>query len=496
VKHYPQQSSRSKLDVLSRQNRRQTKILLTFIDFRLPGLRQLSINNLNKILVALGVVEMFGKQRIHPVRKSSFWFAILAGMVGIGYFGSAQAHTLHITDDAHVDMANMAANFGSSPYLIVQNTSSHKGRRDRRHDANDRHGHKGRRISNKATYVNFSLATLPRLIQATDIEKATLRIWVDKVITPGPVDLHVVNTPWDENLLTGATVPGSGYVDTLNLTTADEGRYLTVDITNLLQDWIDLPSSDYGLAIIPGDGDVHVRFDSKENRQTSHPMEIEVAYIGPEGPVGPSGPQGERGPMGLTGPQGPAGAQGETGPMGPMGFTGPQGPAGPEGPAGPQGEQGAPGPAGPAGADRQVVAWSASDTRGDWIHCNHENTIESGSVIMNKVDHNVGGAYDPKTGAVTAPVDGVYMFCLSFLHGMASDDAINLRLFVNGTYANNNGNDHFMYDTTNYPSIHFMHSCMTVDLKAGDVAQIQAFACEGVYESTNNHHERFFGFKL
>jgi hypothetical protein len=439
---------------------------------------------------------------IQYMKKAHQQFTMLAGMFLLAGVTSVQAHTLHVTDDTHVDMVNTASNFGSYPGLIVKHTPQNKKRSDDRYEHHDNHKEKNHRTGDKASYVNFSLASLPNLIAAPDIEKATLRIWVDKVHTAGPVDLHLLYSPWDENLLTGAILPNSGYVSTLNLTEEDEGHYYTVDITNVLQGWVDFPSSNYGLAFIPGDGDVYVRFDSKENQQTSHPMEIEVAYIGPEGPQGPQGPQGEQGPRGLTGLQGPAGPQGPQGPkgeQGPMGFTGPQGTMGPQGPAGPQGEQGPrglPGPAGPAGADRQVVAWSASDTRGDWVSCSRENTLESGKVVMNHVDHNVGGAYDPTTGAVTAPSDGVYMLCLDFLHGIAGNDYVNFRLFVNGTFANGGGNDHFLYDTSDYRDIHFMHACQTIQLKAGDKAQIQAFACDGVQETKDNNYERFYGFKL
>ena len=447
---------------------------------------------------------MFAVQSILCARIKAFPIAILAALFGVTYIGAVHAHTLHVTDDAHVNMATGAANFGASPKLIVQNVGESDDKDVGEDHYKDRGRHRNTRQANndKASYVRFSMATLPKLMAATDIEKATLRIWVDKVITPGPVAVHLVNAAWDENLITATTVPDSGYVDTLYLTAADEGRFLTMDVTGILQGWVDLPSSNYGLAFIPGNGEVNVRFDSKEDTQTSHPMEIELAYVRPQGLQGPQGPQGERGPMGMAGPQGPAGLQGPPGPQGepgPMGWPGLQGAAGPQGPAGPQGEPGPMGPAGPqgpAGVAPPVVAWSASDTTGDWISCNQQDSLESGKVVMNKVDLNVGGAYDPKTGAITAPVDGVYMLCLSFLTGMAGDDTINLRLFVNGTYANGGGNDHFLYDTNDYPPLHFMQACQMVELKAGDTAQIQAYQCDGVYENTDNNHERFFGHKI
>ena len=143
-----------------------------------------------------------------------------------------------------------------------------------------------------------------------------------------------------------------------------------------------------------------------------------------------------------------------------------------------------------------TVAWSASDTKGDWVSCSSGNTVSSGKVVMNKVDVNIGNAYNPANGEVTAPADGAYMLCMNFLGGGASDDYINFRTFVNGTFANNNGNDHFLYDTNDYVAHHFYSACQLIEVNEGDKIQIQAYGCSGVYEDTDNNHERYYGFRL
>lgn len=142
---------------------------------------------------------MFGIQNNQRTGNHSLRLILLAGLFGLFQLTSVQAHTLHVTDDVYVDMVDIDTNFGSNPNLVVQNVS----------------------ISNRSganqAYMNFSLTTLPNVINGTDIEKATLRIWVDKVNTPGLVKLHLVNASWDENLLTGATIPSTGYIASLNI---------------------------------------------------------------------------------------------------------------------------------------------------------------------------------------------------------------------------------------------------------------------------------------
>jgi len=96
-----------------------------------------------------------------------------------------------------------------------------------------------------------------------------------------------------------------------------------------------------GIALIPSLGsDIRVAFDSKENLQTSHMMELDITPAGGlPGPAGPPGPAAADGIDGAAGPVGPAG------PPGPRGSTGRTGTRGPRGPQGVRGSQGLAGPA-------------------------------------------------------------------------------------------------------------------------------------------------------
>jgi hypothetical protein len=79
--------------------------------------------------------------------------------------------------------------------------------------------------------------------------------------------------------------------------------------------------------------------------------------------------RGEQGPQGLQGEIGPAGPAGETGPAGPTGATGAtgaQGPQGIQGPEGPQGPVGTPAPALEIEYSADEVSWSSTYTAGDY----------------------------------------------------------------------------------------------------------------------------------
>ena len=125
----------------------------------------------------------------------------------------------------------------------------------------------------------------------------------------------------------------------------DRNHFLVVDVTELVQEWLDRTLENNGLVLMPNVAGVSVEFDSKENAATSHEPELEITLraTGSAGPPGPPGPPGAAGTAGLQGPAGERGLQGPPGPPGPAGPPGSAGPPGLAGPAGPRGTDGAPG---------------------------------------------------------------------------------------------------------------------------------------------------------
>ncbi len=228
------------------------------------------------------------------------------------------------TADTYVVQSKSGANFGTSASLTVQ-------------------------AGGTSSYVQFSLGSLPSGITSSQLNKATLRLFVTGRVTPGNFDVYLVNGSWTEKALTYSTLPplGSSVALAVPITSSSLNNFVEVDVTSAVQSWIAGTQQNYGLALTPSpSSSISVSFNSKESTETSHEPQLVLNFNGPAGPAGPMGPQG------LTGAQGP---QGLTGAQGAPGLTGPQGPAGPQGTPGPQGLQGAQGvqgpqgPAGPAG---------------------------------------------------------------------------------------------------------------------------------------------------
>lgn len=242
---------------------------------------------------------------------------LLSILLGIG--GVAHADTLRVVADTQTSQAARTANYGRAFSVSANNLT----------------------LKHTSGLVRFDLSPLP---PGAAVELATLRLWVNRVSNPGILDVHLADAMWNEATVTGLSAPPVGaQVGSLTVEVPQKNNWLTLDVTSVVQEWIAGTLANNGLALVGDPADpLSVGFDSKENRLTSHPMELEVyvSAAGPAGPPGPQGPPGEDGLPGEPGPQGPPGLQGLTGPQGPAGPQGESGPQGSQGPAGPQGPQG------------------------------------------------------------------------------------------------------------------------------------------------------------
>jgi hypothetical protein len=189
------------------------------------------------------------------------------------------------------------------------------------------------------SFLKFDLSTLPADITADNVEKATLKLYVSKLTRAGSFDIFKVAADWDETTITDLTAPPLDQVVATGVPISQGKIFVTVDLTNLVMDWLNGTTPNYGISILPNTTGIFVNFDSKEGAATSHEPQLEIVLqeVGPEGPQGIQGPQG---------PQGPKGDKGDTGPQGPIGLTGIQGPQGVQGPQGPKGDKGDQGPQG------------------------------------------------------------------------------------------------------------------------------------------------------
>ena len=245
---------------------------------------------------------------------------LVAGTLGAPALWAVDAP---LVGDTYITSASPAANFGTAATVNISSAST--------------------------GLVQFDLTTIPSPSGA--IGQAYLRVFVNKVNAAGTLAFMLVNQPWNEL----SVANNSGLTFGPSFITSPVGvmdSFVLVDVTAQVQNWINTPGSNHGIAIA-GTGGADVLLDSKESSATSHPASLELLIVGPAGPTGPLGVTGPTGVNGATGPTGTAGAigtTGATGVTGPAGASGSSGPAGPTGVAGITGVTGPTGPLGHAGA--------------------------------------------------------------------------------------------------------------------------------------------------
>jgi hypothetical protein len=233
-----------------------------------------------------------------PAYPLSRWLTVWILLLCASAVASATQATL--SGDSFVSTSRPSSNFGGLSNLYVGNGNT--------------------------VLLQFDLSSLPAGTTAGEIASATLRLYVNRIYTPGAVSMLAVTSPWSESGVTSATAPTLG-ADVGTFSIAQAYIYVAVDVTALVKGWVGTPSSNDGIAITASGASAVL--DSKENDQTGHPAELDITLSGPQGPAGPvgltgpAGPTGPTGPQGIQGPAGPSGATGATGPMGPTGAQGP-----------------------------------------------------------------------------------------------------------------------------------------------------------------------------
>jgi len=126
----------------------------------------------------------------------------------------------------------------------------------------------------------FKFKLTPNLTPGTTgsrVGKATLKLFVAGVNTPGTFDVFRVNGAWDEATVTGNTAPPIGNME--GAITVDDTlvtKWITLDVTQLVKDWLDGVLPNEGIVLIANGGVGNVIFNSKENQATSHEARLEV----------------------------------------------------------------------------------------------------------------------------------------------------------------------------------------------------------------------------
>lgn len=208
---------------------------------------------------------------LRAVRKALSGFALL------GVFLDVAAAQIPATDDSFTTSSSPANNFGTQSSVDVIGP-----------------GVNG--------YIRYDLTALPAGLTGANVNKATMRLYINGVTTAGTFDVYEVTGSWTEGTITYNNAPPLGAkVASAIMIQASKRYFIDVDVTQAVQDWLNQVQGNYGLGLVASSGSsISVSFDSKENTSTSHDPELIVSLIS----VGPQGPQGPTGPAGATGAQG------------------------------------------------------------------------------------------------------------------------------------------------------------------------------------------------
>ncbi|MGA2961835.1 MAG: DNRLRE domain-containing protein [Candidatus Korobacteraceae bacterium] len=187
------------------------------------------------------------KRRFSWVLSFGFGIATLLLLVS-----AASAQSAPPVGDTIVDSSNPSTNFGSAPNLAVG--------------------------SGQSSLIQFDLSVLPAGLTASQISKASLRLFVNDVITSGGIDVSPVTSAWSESAVTYNTAPTVGAPVVSNVPVSTTNTFLVIDITSTVQQWITSPAQNFGVEITnaAAQPSTTVLFDSKESTLTSHEPELEI----------------------------------------------------------------------------------------------------------------------------------------------------------------------------------------------------------------------------
>lgn len=154
-----------------------------------------------------------------------------------------------VTAPTIADTNTSASNAGSLPMVVVSPTAT--------------------------GLVKFDLSGLPDGTQGTDIAKATLVFFVKSATATGNVQVAPVATgsSWSEASAVASVSTGAA---TSSVSVTQGSAFYTLDVTTAVQDWVDTPANNLGLALTP-QTTASITLDSKENTLTSHPAYLEIS---------------------------------------------------------------------------------------------------------------------------------------------------------------------------------------------------------------------------
>jgi len=190
---------------------------------------------------------------------------LLLGLLTV--MGQAQ---ISPSDDAYVNSAAPTTNYGAATTLNLQSAAD-------------------------TAFIRFDLTAVPAGYTGSSIAKATLKLYVNSATTAGSFNVDYVIGTWTEKTITYSLQPaiGTTIAASVPLTTASKGKYVEIDVTAAVVEWLNGTQANDGIALVANSPFV-ATFDSKENTSASHPPELDLVFAGIAGITTTSG-------SGLTG---------------------------------------------------------------------------------------------------------------------------------------------------------------------------------------------------
>ena len=174
------------------------------------------------------------------------------------------------SDDAYVNSAAPTANYGAVTTLNLSSAAD-------------------------TGFIRFDLTAVPAGYTGSSVAKATLKLYVNSVTTAGSFNVDYVTGTWAEQTIKYDLQPaiGTTIAASVPLTTASKGKYVEIDLTAAMVEWLNGTQANDGIALV-ANSPLVATFDSKENTAASHPPELDLVYAGIAGVTTGSG-------RGLTG---------------------------------------------------------------------------------------------------------------------------------------------------------------------------------------------------
>lgn len=126
--------------------------------------------------------------------------------------------------------------------------------------------------------VRFDLAQLPANYTGANITGARLRLYVSRLIKPGPISIHFATQEWSESVAGAAPTFDATPIVTIDPDQLGTKRFVIVDVTPVVASWLTTPASNFGFVIVSSGATptAKVSLGSKEGPANGFPAELEV----------------------------------------------------------------------------------------------------------------------------------------------------------------------------------------------------------------------------